>query len=305
MIFQGYIEERNSKIPHSEISFLDLCTIHQLHLYPQLSDSNISNATAGTSRHLLLDDACSLNFLYIITSWSHFIDISSATSFPLIPMIRTNSMDSLSTKLDVFYVERSSQEGYPARNITPVVLNSTELSGAYEKEVSTIWSVASPEPQIVTIESDSNESTKTVWKWAQQPIHPMSLIGLKLPPNLFNVLNTMALIIPNEEDSPQSPEPKTRLRFLRHQCMWVPLKSGRHRTQLRAMPHFTQKTSLGKFFGTFLPATLLTQTNPDQYPSFRVHPPHRFLRGDKREVWPWGCLFLRRGVSQHTCEARG
>ena len=67
------------------------------------------------------------------------------------------SLDSSSTKSDVFYLERSSEEGSPARNITPAVLNSTQLSGAMATDAITISSVASPELQIVTIDSDSNE----------------------------------------------------------------------------------------------------------------------------------------------------
>ena len=34
------------------------------------------------------------------------------------------SLDSSSTESDVFYVERSSEEGSPARNNTPVVFTS-------------------------------------------------------------------------------------------------------------------------------------------------------------------------------------
>ena len=73
-------------------------------------------------------------------------------------MYRNLSLDS-TTDSDVFYVERSSTDGSPVRNNTPAVLNSTELTGAMERETITISSVASPEPQIVTIDSDSNERT--------------------------------------------------------------------------------------------------------------------------------------------------
>ena len=66
-------------------------------------------------------------------------------------MIGTGSLVSSSVESDVFYVERSS-EGNPAQTNTPAVLNSTQISGAQAKETITIFSVASPEPQIVTIE---------------------------------------------------------------------------------------------------------------------------------------------------------
>ena len=62
-------------------------------------------------------------------------------------------LDSSSTESDVFYVERSSEEGSQARNNTPAVLNSTQLLAAMAKEKITISSVASLEPQIVAIDS--------------------------------------------------------------------------------------------------------------------------------------------------------
>ena len=65
------------------------------------------------------------------------------------------SLDSCSTESDVFYVEQTLTEGSPIRNNTPAILNSTEISGAMEREVITISSVASPEPRIVTLDSDS------------------------------------------------------------------------------------------------------------------------------------------------------
>ena len=95
-------------------------------------------------------------------------------------------MDS-TTDSDVFYVERSSEEGSPIRSNTPAVLNSTALSGALDREAVTISSVASPEPQIVTIDSDSNEPTLPYGFGHQQPIIPPSLNYLNLPHNPFNV----------------------------------------------------------------------------------------------------------------------
>ena len=69
------------------------------------------------------------------------------------------SLDSSSTEFHVFYVEQSSEEGSLIRNNTSAILNSTEISGAMEREVITISSVASPEPRIVTLDSDSNDPT--------------------------------------------------------------------------------------------------------------------------------------------------
>ena len=112
-----------------------------------------------------------------------------------------------STHSDVFYVEQSSPERSPIRNNTPVILNSTQLSEAMDPETITISSVASPEPQIVTNDSDSNEPTFPYAFRAQYPMVPPSLNDLNLPPNPFNVLATIAVIQQDQEQSPQSPEP--------------------------------------------------------------------------------------------------
>ena len=116
------------------------------------------------------------------------------------------SLDSSCTESDVFYVERSSEEGGPIRINTPVIRNSKQLSGAMEREVITISSVASPEPRIVTLDSDYNDPTIPYGFGSQQPIVPPSLNDLNLPPNPFNVLATMAVIRADDAYSPQSPE---------------------------------------------------------------------------------------------------
>ena len=121
-------------------------------------------------------------------------------------MYRNPFLDS-STASGVFYAEHSSAESSPIRNNTPAILNSTQLSGAMESEAITISSVASPEPQIVTIDSDSNKPTFPSRFGHQNPIVPPSLNDLNLPHNPFNVLATKAVIRQDQEDSPQSPEP--------------------------------------------------------------------------------------------------
>ena len=112
------------------------------------------------------------------------------------------SVDSCSTESDVFYVEQTSTEGSPIRNNTPAILISTEISGAMEREVITISSVASREPRIVTLVSDSNDPTMPYEFNSQQPIVPPSLNDLNLPPNPFNVLATKAVIRVDDEYSP-------------------------------------------------------------------------------------------------------
>ena len=121
-------------------------------------------------------------------------------------MYRNPSLNS-STDSDVFYVEQSLPERSPISHITPIILNSTQLLGAMDPETITISSVASPEPHIVTIESDSNEPTFPYAFGAQNPIVPPSLNDLNLPPNPFNVLASMGVIQQDQEESPQLPEP--------------------------------------------------------------------------------------------------
>ena len=118
-----------------------------------------------------------------------------------------NSADS-----DVFHVEQSSNDQSIPRPNTPIVLNSTEISGDDTREMISISSTASPEPQIVMIDDDSNEPTMQYGFGRQLPIIPPSPSDLNLPPNPFKILATMAVANNTEEAnddnySPQSPEP--------------------------------------------------------------------------------------------------
>ena len=114
-----------------------------------------------------------------------------------------------STDSDVFYVEQSSNYQSIPRPNTPIVLNSTEISGDDTREIISISSIASPEPQIVTIDDDSNEPTMPYGFGQQFPIVPPSLNDLNLPPNPFNILATMAIANTTEDanDNNYSPEP--------------------------------------------------------------------------------------------------
>ena len=84
---------------------------------------------------------------------------------------------------DVFYVEQSSSELSPQRHNTPKILNTTEISEQHTACVPSISSIASPEPQIYTIDDDSNEPSMAYGIGRQLPIVPPSLNDLKLPPN--------------------------------------------------------------------------------------------------------------------------
>ena len=110
-----------------------------------------------------------------------------------------SNMSSNSIDSDVFYVEQSSNDPSLPRPNTAIVLNSTEVSGKDTREMISISSIASLEPQIVTIDSDSNEPTMPYGFARQFPIIPPSLNDLNLPPNPFNLLATMAVVNTTED----------------------------------------------------------------------------------------------------------
>ena len=199
-----------------------------------------------------------------------------------------------STNTDVFNVEQSSNDQSIPRPNTPIVLNSTEISGDDTRETFSISSIASPELQIVTIDDDSNEPTMPYGFGRQLPIFPPSLNDLNLPPNPFNILATMA-IANNTEDandnnySPESPEPS------------------------ELSPISTPPMNVSAFNSW---ETSYTTTNDDTFYSTneprRIHffpptpsPPPSPPRRMKRRL-SLGMSFPKDGgVSQHVCEACG
>ena len=221
-------------------------------------------------------------------------------------MYRNPSLNS-STDSDVFYVEQSSVEGSAIRKITPAILNSTEISGAMEREVITISSVASPEPRIVTPDSDSNDPTIPYGFGSQQPIVPPSLINLNLPPNPFNVLATMAVVRVDDAYIPQSPKPS------------IPSPISTPSTNVSTIERWdtTHTTTDDNTFYTddeprrvywdISPSDTFDSNEPRNVsvassPSSTPPPPPR----QKRRL-SMGMPFPQRGggVSQHTCEACG
>ena len=113
---------------------------------------------------------------------------------------------------DLFYVEQSSTEPSPQRHNTPDIFNSTELSEHNTARMPSVSSIASPQPQIITINDDSNEPTMPYGFGRQLPIVLPSLNDLNLPPKPFNILATMAIANNTQEDngnnySPESPDP--------------------------------------------------------------------------------------------------
>ena len=122
----------------------------------------------------------------------------------------TSNISMASDDTDVFYVEQSSSELSPQRHNTPNILNSTEISEQNTAGMPSISSIASPEPRIFTIDDGSNEPTMPYGFGRQLPIVPPSLNDLNLPPNPFNIPNTMAVVTQtqdnNEQYSLESPE---------------------------------------------------------------------------------------------------
>ena len=120
-----------------------------------------------------------------------------------------------STDSDVFYVEQTSNEPSPQRNNSPDIFNSTERSEHHATRMSSIPTIASPQPYSFTINDDSNEPTIPYGFGRQLSIVPPSMNDLNLPPNPFNILATMAMAnntedANNDNYSPQSPEHRSR-----------------------------------------------------------------------------------------------
>ena len=197
-------------------------------------------------------------------------------------MYRSFSLDS-STGSDVFYVERSSAESSPIRNNTPLILNWTELSGAMARETITISSVTSPEPQIVTIDSESNKPTFPYGFGNQHPVMPPSLNDLNLPHKTFNVLATMAVIRQDVDVSPQSPELSDPSPISTPPMTLSTIEGWE-------TPHTT--TDDNTFYSAGEPRRVywdisqtkrLTQMSPHKYLLLQARSPHRPLHHDKRE----------------------
>ena len=167
---------------------------------------------ARTSNEIPLQESPLALPAILITPRLSFFDISYLLHrFITLISKMTSSISMASDDSDVFYVEQSSSELSPQRHNTPNILNSTEISEQHTTRMPSILSVASPEPRIFTIDDNSNEPTMPYGFGRQLPIVPPSLSDLNLPPNPFNILNTMAIVTQTQDNnkqlSPESPEP--------------------------------------------------------------------------------------------------
>ena len=179
-------------------------------------------------------------------------------------------------------MERSSEEGSPARNSTPAVLNSTEQSEAMARETITISSITSLEPQIVTIDSDFNKPTISYRFGSQRPTVPPSLNDFNLPPNAFNVLATMAVIPADEEYSLQSPELSILSTFLTRILNVSTIEGWEATHTTTDDATFFPRMSPDESIGIILPTKFLTPISQDMYLSLRALPPNRRLHDNKR-----------------------
>ena len=208
-----------------------------------------------------------------------------------------------STDSDVFYVEQSSPERSPIRHNTPALLNSTQLSGAIDPKTITISSVASPEPQIVAI--DSNEPTFPYAFGPQYPIVPPSLNDLNLPANPFNVLASMEAIQNDQEDSPQSPEPSDPSP-ISTPPMNISTISGwetPHTTTDENTFYSSDNDQRRVYWDASLNETFETGEPRRVYP-IASPPPTPPLPPQRKRRLSMGMSFPKKGgESQHTCEA--
>ena len=175
-----------------------------------------------------------------------------------------------------------------------------------ERYTITTSSVASPEQQIVMIDSDSNEPTFPFGFGSQHPIVPPSLNDLNLPPNPFSLLATVAVFQPDKEYSPQSPE-----LFVPSPIPTPPLNL----TTIEGWETTLTTTDDNTFYSEEEPRRVCWDTFPSELfdsnetrhvafassPSSTSPPPRRQKRKPSmRMPFP-----QKGGESQHTCEAWG
>ena len=173
-----------------------------------------------------------------------------------------------------------------------------------------VSSIASPEPRIFTIDDNSNEPTMPYGFRRQLPIDPPSLKDLNLPPNPFNILNTMALVTQTQDDNdelnPQSPESSDP-----SPMSTTPMNVSTFNSW--ETPHTT--TDDNTFYSPYEPrrvywTSALDETFDSEDEPRRIHllsspsppPPPRKM---KRKL-AIGMSFPKKGgVSQHICQACG
>ena len=204
---QIFLEIRNSILRLVYISCNFKCTLDFLpSIDAEQRRGNIKGNPASGKWTIIISNIDHSSNLHLSESVASLITIQFySSSFGMSSNISLDSTD-----FDVFYVEQTSNEPSPRRNNSPDILNSTETSQHHAVRMPSISTIASPQPYIFTINDNSNEPTMPKGFGRQLPIVPPSLNDLNLPPNPFNILNTMAIVTQtqdnNEQYSPESPE---------------------------------------------------------------------------------------------------
>ena len=186
----------------------------------------MQSSGAGTSKEIPLQESgLSLPVILIILSFSLFqlsCSINKLSFFLFLQFNMASNISIDSVDSDVFFVEQISNEPSPQRHNSPNILNSTELSQSHTAGMPSVSSIASPEPQILTIDDDSNESTRPYGFGRQLPIVPPSLNDLNLPPNPFNILATMVVVNHTEDGNNDEYSPSHQSHLIHRQSRHHP-----------------------------------------------------------------------------------
>ena len=273
----------------------------------------MQSSGAGTSNEIpLQESALALPAIPITLPFS-FFDISYLLQqFKILISKMTSNISMASDDSDVFYVDQSSSELSPQRHNTPNILNSTETSERHTARMPSISSIASSEPRIFTMDDDYIEPTMPYGFGRQLPIVPPSLNDLNLPPNPFNILNTMAVVTQtqdnNEQYSPESPEPS-----LPSPISTPPMNVSAYNSW--ETPHTTTDDNTFHsedqprrvYWTSPLSETFESEDEPRRIyvlsPSPSPQPSHP--RKQKRKLSLGMSFPKEEGVSQHICEACG
>ena len=273
----------------------------------------MQSSGAGTSNEIpFQESALALPAIPISLPFS-FLNVSYVLhQFIILISKMTSNISMASDDSDVFYVEQSSSEISPQRNNTPNILNATEISEQHTARMPSISSIASPEPRIFLIDDISNEPTMPYGFGQQLPIIPPSLNELILPPNPFNILNTMAVVTQtqdnNEQYSPESPEPSLPLPISTPPMNVSAYNSWETPHTTTGDNSFYSKDEPRRVYWTSpLGETFESEDEPRRIyvlspsPSPQPSPPRR-----QKRKFSLGMSFPKEeGVSHHICEAWG
>ena len=169
---------------------------------------------AGTSNEILFQESGLALPAILITRPFSSLEISYSLDkiYSMLFINMSCNISMASSDFGVFYVEQISNEPSLQRNNSPNILNSTEISHIHTERMPSGSSIASPEPQFLTIDDNSNEPTMLFGFGGQLPIVPPSLNDLNLPPNPFNILNTMVVVTHTQDDNDEySPNHQSHL----------------------------------------------------------------------------------------------